>query len=460
MQQLILLRSNPKTKTIIIFLDKNIQNNIMAAYRYVSRTSQRGDLWSLEKLDSHRIEVFRKSRQLSSTTLAEKHQFDPQFLLSKTKIEDEYDDPRIDLMKELLRNLPGHIGENLVLAGGSVLDMILGRKVNDFDIFFIGSNPKGTLRRILSLWDYRIKKVTRTEHAISLTLNIEPCVTARDKMRQIERILEEKGTIEDVREVMMKPKTDGRRVEVQFILRSHEGVTDVLESFDLDCCRCAYYMGNIYVTGRCEESIRTNTIPIDLAKMSETLAQRLLKYSCKGFHIEIPDELVVVNASHLKAAIALSQTSGFNTFGLVGLLAYFISPYRLSGSDYGANIDECTESISRERIRFWYNSDKEIAGYRFTPYIDDISNAFKVSKEFVKNMGAEKYKWKIPIKAQFSKVVLEDDPNGSMHPLKCTIEEWIALPTIKHFVDRRDDCDEMINCDYPDFSSDFDEDMF
>ncbi len=73
------------------------------------------------------------------------------------------------------------------------------------------------------------------------------------------------------------------RRKIQIITRNYQHKADVLNAFDLDCCRVGFDGQNVLATQRAIPSIRSRVNTIDLNLRGDCYENRLLKYAERGF---------------------------------------------------------------------------------------------------------------------------------------------------------------------------------
>ena len=78
---------------------------------------------------------------------------------------------------------------------------------------------------------------------------------------------------------------------IQVVLKRFASPTDVLASFDVDCCGFAFDGDRVLATARAVRSVASKVNYVDLARRSQTYETRLLKYAWRGFGIGLDASL-------------------------------------------------------------------------------------------------------------------------------------------------------------------------
>ena len=157
------------------------------------------------------------------------------------------------MVLEILYEAEGKIS----LCGGSIVDLVDGHRVNDYDLFFHCSTVKEAdelLTKLLKIIDLQDKGIpcSRSQGAIS---------------------------VEDI---------DGNKI--QFIMRNYESKDQILLGFDLPPCKAGWNPKNgFFMTLDCAISWLTGGFPFDGTQRSLSHSYRLHKYvHDKGFNLFLP----------------------------------------------------------------------------------------------------------------------------------------------------------------------------
>lgn len=216
----------------------------------------------------------------------------------------------------LLMNLPEHIRPYVCLAGGALVDMIIGhhpRNIADYDLFVTGAdNPEKVLidlmQHLNGLSGHEILSILRTRDAVTFYLH---------------EVFEDKS------------------LKIQVILRSYASPSEVVTGFDLDASAICWYKGQLYLTKRALYSLKTMTLYHDVDRMSTSYNYRLLKYSQrKGFSIRLPGpistELKNNSFEHIKVNQGRFQPEYQNTLCFLYTASIMMGAgvYNLTISDY------------------------------------------------------------------------------------------------------------------------------
>eukprot|EP01130_Rhizamoeba_saxonica_P018755 TRINITY_DN9503_c0_g1_i1.p1 TRINITY_DN9503_c0_g1~~TRINITY_DN9503_c0_g1_i1.p1 ORF type:complete len:703 (-),score=92.26 TRINITY_DN9503_c0_g1_i1:94-2058(-) len=171
---------------------------------------------------------------------------------------------RLGKINELFTH-PGQ-GTPIVVAGGYVFCSLFGGKVNDVDIFFVGCDSDTALSIVYDhnerLHKGRANYVARTKNCISFG---------------------KEGKHDYNREF----RNNINSMEYQYILRLYQSPSEVIHSFDVDCCCMLYDGDSIYLTKRCVLALFNgyNTVNFDL--LSPSYEYRLSKYASRGIPLKV-----------------------------------------------------------------------------------------------------------------------------------------------------------------------------
>lgn len=356
---------------------------------------------------------------------------------------------------DFFAGLPKWIKERLVIAGGAVTDFIISNnEPNDYDLFLLSPQPgmavtsEDLIKNLLEGWQNRISRISRTQHAISLSLDISerPVETMTDRARlyRMRAIAESSGI--DVYEKLKKiselfPKRHkGKYVKIQIILREYVSIGQILLGFDIDACRFAWCNGKVYGTQSGLFAVRNAINVVNLQFASETYNYRLVKYMRKGFAIYVPTSLCVISAGHYKARDSSRFAYRRNKEGsLIGLLCTAKAQQNVYRRYMSPDINYCSDYCtidpkegckrSGKTIRFFRN-DKKIIGYGFNPYFVPISNIFTMPSYHAMNPWANRL-CEIVIELPEKLTLIAQDPDrqftGSFHPMDIKPESWGAI---------------------------------
>jgi hypothetical protein len=163
----------------------------------------------------------------------------------------------------ILKQMPDDIRQYMCMAGGALVDMIIGRKprnIADYDLFVVGTmEPEKILVSFIQYLNSicKINCALRTRDAVTLSVN-----------------------------------TSGEPLKIQVILRSYASPSEVVTGFDLDASAICWYEGQLYMAPRALYSLETMCLFHDVDRMSTSYNHRLLKYSMKkGFCIRLPRDI-------------------------------------------------------------------------------------------------------------------------------------------------------------------------
>jgi len=163
----------------------------------------------------------------------------------------------LEMFNRVKKNI---IPKDWALAGGSIVSMIFGDIVNDYDFFPICNSSNNCEQVVLDQIRRCLKAVYDDNH---------------HKHNDKSKFSRTKNSIN----ITSKK---------QVILRIYRSLAEVLIGFDLDSCCIGYYKGEIYMTKRFLHSMKYRVNMLDLSRCSTTMEYRLVKYARRGFDIYIP----------------------------------------------------------------------------------------------------------------------------------------------------------------------------
>lgn len=138
------------------------------------------------------------------------------------------------------------------LAGGAVIDILMGKKPKDYDMFLIGD-------------------ILETQIFLSSIRKRYKCIESINSITVMMADIDSEGE-----EIML---------EVQFIKRVYDSPAHIIGGFDIDASRFIYRDGVVTTTLSGYNAWKSKYLYINPYAMSETYFRRLKKYSIKGFYI-------------------------------------------------------------------------------------------------------------------------------------------------------------------------------
>jgi hypothetical protein len=151
-------------------------------------------------------------------------------------------------------------GGKVVLAGGSLVSILLCRPVNDYDLFFVGCTEEEATQIIQKIMQ------TLAEDAICMSvISTKNCWT-----------------------IEVRKNGGGIIKRIQFIFRLYKNIDEIMLGFDIDSCCMVYDGKEIYMSKRCLFAFQNHVNIIDFTRMSPTYEYRLYKYSLRGFDVHVP----------------------------------------------------------------------------------------------------------------------------------------------------------------------------
>ena len=278
---------------------------------------------------------------------------------------------------EIVQFLTTHaLWDNILLAGGSVLNAIIGyEKIADYDLFITG-------------------------------LTIEQ---ANSKIAQMLKLL---STITSVSRSSNAITIQTESTTIQIILRLYRTKSEVLHGFDIDCCCVGFDGTHVFLTARAYHSIKHMINCIDFDRMSPSYEPRLAKYMKRGFSIYVPnfdwsqvnddkieerqtqsrqrrEQIKTIRNRYYKIPFGNRDYDQMNQEinqipklkrlrGLDFLIYYHYFPindsYVNMRSDYSTSGVEWTSQWSKTGLKFHLNTENQIISYAIFKrkrYIDD-----------------------------------------------------------------------------------------
>jgi hypothetical protein len=178
---------------------------------------------------------------------------------------------------------------NLVIAGGAVAHALYSNLVHDksnedersihmlgdIDFFVYG------LSSLQEVSD-RIKQLCREICAnLSKHLDVDTEISISKKLNTI--------TIDvpDHLGCNWKYECTGLYVPIQIIYHNYKSIADILNSFDVQCCKCAFTGTEVLMTEDALVSHATKTIVLDIPKIKHTYEHRVIKYMNRGYDFAV-----------------------------------------------------------------------------------------------------------------------------------------------------------------------------
>lgn len=167
--------------------------------------------------------------------------------------------PLQDPLNDLSIFIPSELEDSLVIAGGFVVNNILGLTADqhlDIDIFIVSESPMFVLETYIS-W-------------IKATHN---CLLAKRNSKVITLVLD----------------LQGKTIPLQIMLRAYKSPEQIIVGFDIDACSVCYYNNNYYATKRGFFALNNRINHVDVDRISPSYEHRLSKYAInKGFYVRQP----------------------------------------------------------------------------------------------------------------------------------------------------------------------------
>lgn len=187
---------------------------------------------------------------------------------------------RLDI--KILREFIKYVGLKMYLAGGSLISMIKGINVNDYDFFIVDEN-------------FDINKIP----------DFEPFVIEVEGKRYT--VQRQNHTSNKIPFFIYKNiETNKIKLKIDIITRLYRSPSEIIHGFDVDCS-CILYdfdSNKIFITERCQYALNYQTNTVNFDRLSPSYEHRLCKYRDRGFKIYIPQyEYFFENVSTLKSEI-------------------------------------------------------------------------------------------------------------------------------------------------------------
>jgi hypothetical protein len=151
----------------------------------------------------------------------------------------------------------GFLGDGIVLAGGALRTLVDDTDIiQDFDLFFLGEEE-----------EYKLKKDAIEEKIIN---------GGGSKVFQCKE--------DELRSFVY----NGDNIQLISIKnKKHFSVESLLDSFDINACRFAYYQDFLFFTKASVEDIKRKHISINIVAYPVATLKRICKYKEKGFKITL-----------------------------------------------------------------------------------------------------------------------------------------------------------------------------
>ncbi len=214
----------------------------------------------------------------------------------------------IDTFKEILYELAPVLKfvnwNNILLAGGSVSSILIGREINDLDLFVYGIDEKDATKKVYDLIETLDKELNKM-----INKNEIDKIDA-DFMMKTKNMSNEQKNYE--KQFLSYPKrskqpvvkcakqnhvitlTFDRRVrknypKIQIIFRLYNTVSEILHGFDISASGVGFNGNDVYFTSLSKFAYEYRCNIVDVTRRSPTYEDRLMKYFARGFNIVFPD---------------------------------------------------------------------------------------------------------------------------------------------------------------------------
>jgi len=164
---------------------------------------------------------------------------------------------------------------NVILAGGSVSDVLLGdcNLDGDLDLFVYGLDEKDASARVKNIVSHFLELCkNQPEYQINVMVKTENLLSIYIHKLNAKKQLGEK-----------------RLYEIQIIFRLYRTISEVLHGFDLGSSAVGFDGAKVYFTTLSQYSYANMVNIIDSTRRSTSYEYRLQKYLNRGFNIIMPD---------------------------------------------------------------------------------------------------------------------------------------------------------------------------
>jgi hypothetical protein len=182
-----------------------------------------------------------------------------------------------------LRQLDKYLTPNTVIAGGAIFSILFGLPINDIDLFFVGVRDGDTATNILTA---QLNKW----NVPGLTIRSDKSL--RDRLQIRKEYPVQSGYVnrsDNAVSLRVLDNDTGQHLDVQYILRLYQSVTEVIHGFDVDCCCMAYDGQQVWMTPRCNYALTKGYNTLTKDRMSPSYEFRLTKYAFRGIPLLIPN---------------------------------------------------------------------------------------------------------------------------------------------------------------------------
>lgn len=192
--------------------------------------------------------------------------------------------------------------DNLAIAGGAVIDLLLERSPKDIDIFVI-TESKLEPREAANFAKHRIEKFVREIYEslekknafLKETEAKKKLTNPNFRIAQNEFVDTNKFSVQRFRNVYTV-RVPNLSVPLQLIATPYEDLHSLFGHVDLQCTAVAYYKGEVLFSELGKFSFENLAVPLDKTFKDLSQINRLVKYFNKGFDIILPD----LEVSHIR----------------------------------------------------------------------------------------------------------------------------------------------------------------
>lgn len=183
--------------------------------------------------------------------------------------------------------------DNIVIAGGMCRSILLGQKIQDYDIFFVGLDEEGIKNRVVELINNVVTILQQENPDYRFILMYKP-------LNSVVEILCTKSTF-DENSIKTEEEKDNISIDekflfihneivykLQIILKPHNDINDIFESFDMYPSCVAFDGKKTYFNEASYVAFRYMINMIDKDKSThESYDNRIMKYYKYGFSLAI-----------------------------------------------------------------------------------------------------------------------------------------------------------------------------
>ncbi len=184
----------------------------------------------------------------------------------------------------------------IVVAGGSICDIILNNKINDIDIFFYGLEEECTIiyNDLVSMFESKDNSLQRIcdQDKSSQYVYDQKHIRNQDKSSKYDYDQNKTSYLHNIY-LHIYSDYEKKIKHFQFIKKIFPTKSSIIGRFDLPSSSVLYDGIDILMTPMAAYTFATETIYVESMKRSAEYEYRISKYIEKGFGIAIPEVYIV-----------------------------------------------------------------------------------------------------------------------------------------------------------------------